>query len=137
MAVKAACTVTFGLPKKGLLFNDGPKYTGKLKIADIGFPDKSVETVESDLRYLRYKDIKKCFSKREHDSHKMTFGHLFVVAGSVGLTGAAMLCTQAALRAGCGMVSLGCAKSLNAIFEVVLHEVITFPLPRNREPNYR
>jgi len=129
MAVKADCTVTFGLPKTGLLFKDGPKYTGKLKIVDIGFPDKSVETVDSELFYIQNKEIRKNFHKREPDSHKMTFGHLFVVAGSVGLTGAAMLASLAALRSGCGMVSLGCAESLNAIFETALPEVITYPLP--------
>ena len=128
IAVKADCTVTFGLPKTGLLFNDGPKYAGKLKIVDIGLPDKSVATAELDLFYIRNKEICQKFHKREPDSHKMSFGHLFVVAGSVGLTGAAMLSSQAALRSGCGMVSLGCAKSLNPIFETTLPEIITYPL---------
>lgn len=129
MAVKADCTVTFGLPKRGLLFNDGPKYTGKLKVVDIGLPEEAVRQIETDLFYLQFKDLKKMFPKREPDSHKMTFGHLFVAAGSLGLTGAGMLACETALRAGCGMVSLGCPESLNPIFETALREIITIPLP--------
>ena len=54
---------------------------------------------------------------------------VLVLAGSTGLTGAAMLSSMAALRSGAGMVTLGCPKSLNVIFEAVLKEVMTIPLP--------
>jgi NAD(P)H-hydrate epimerase len=65
---------------------------------------------------------------RPQDSHKGTYGYLLVVAGSVGLTGAAGLTCEAALRAGAGMVTLGLPRSLNASIEARLIETMTLPL---------
>lgn len=65
---------------------------------------------------------------RKKDSHKGTYGHLFVIGGSPGLTGAVCLTSLAALRTGCGMVTAGIPESLNDIFEIMLTEVMTKPL---------
>ncbi len=130
MAVKADLTVTFGLPKTGLLFRDGPHYAGRITVADIGFPDEAIESVASNISYLEWKHLRSLLPERPIDAHKGTFGHLFVLAGSVGLTGAAILACSAAMRAGCGMVTLGCPESLNTICESNLIEVVTVPLPQ-------
>lgn len=66
---------------------------------------------------------------RPKDSHKGTYGYLLVIAGSTGLTGAACLTCEAALRAGVGMVTLGIPHSLNAAMESRLTETMTFALP--------
>lgn len=66
--------------------------------------------------------------KRPENSHKGTFGNLLVLAGSPGMTGAAVLTCLAAMRSGCGMVTLGVPKSLLAIMEIKLTEVIKKPL---------
>ncbi len=66
---------------------------------------------------------------RPKDSHKGTFGYLLAVAGSAGLTGAACLTCEAALRAGAGMVTLGLPRSLNLAMEARLTETMTRPLP--------
>ncbi len=66
---------------------------------------------------------------RPKDSHKGTFGYLLVIAGSVGLTGAARLTCESALRAGAGMVTLGVPGSLNIAMEASLTETMTHPLP--------
>jgi NAD(P)H-hydrate epimerase len=68
-------------------------------------------------------------TRRRRDSHKGDYGHVFVLAGSVGYTGAAALCSHAALLSGSGLVTLGIPKSLNPILEVKLTEIITMPLP--------
>ena len=65
---------------------------------------------------------------RNRDSHKNDYGHVLVVAGSTGMTGAASLCAQATLRAGAGLTTLACPKSLNSIFEIKLTEVMTIPM---------
>ncbi|MFH1791351.1 MAG: NAD(P)H-hydrate dehydratase [Candidatus Omnitrophota bacterium] len=70
--------------------------------------------------------------KRKIDSNKGDFGHVFVLAGSRGLTGAAYLASQSALRTGSGLVTLGVPESLNAIMEVKLTEVMTLPLPETK-----
>ena len=67
--------------------------------------------------------------KRKADSNKGDYGHVFVLAGSAGFTGAAALCSQAALVSGSGLVTLGIAKSLNPAMARKLTEVMTRPLP--------
>ncbi|MGB9641882.1 MAG: NAD(P)H-hydrate dehydratase [Candidatus Ratteibacteria bacterium] len=69
--------------------------------------------------------------ERKKDTHKGTYGHLFVIGGSPGLTGAVCLSCLAALRTGCGMVTAGIPESLNDIFEIKLTEVMTKPLPES------
>ncbi|MCK4244499.1 MAG: bifunctional ADP-dependent NAD(P)H-hydrate dehydratase/NAD(P)H-hydrate epimerase, partial [Candidatus Omnitrophica bacterium] len=63
--------------------------------------------------------------KRKAETHKGDYGHLLVIGGSPGLTGAAALCSLSALRAGAGLVTLGIPESLNTILEVKLTEVMT------------
>ena len=70
--------------------------------------------------------------ERRKKSHKGDYGHVLVLAGSKGLTGAAYLASQAALLSGSGLVTLGIPESLNAIMERKLTEVMTLPLPETR-----
>jgi NAD(P)H-hydrate epimerase len=70
--------------------------------------------------------------KRKPDSHKGDFGHIFVLAGSAGFTGAAILVSRSALRAGAGLVTLGIPESLNEIFAKQLVEVMTLALPETK-----
>lgn len=71
--------------------------------------------------------------KRRPDSHKGDYGHVFVLAGSAGLTGAAYLTSQAALLSGSGLVTLGIPKSLNPVMARKLTEVMTRPLPETKD----
>ncbi|MCM8819198.1 MAG: NAD(P)H-hydrate dehydratase [Candidatus Omnitrophica bacterium] len=72
------------------------------------------------------------FYKRKKDTHKGDYGYVFVLGGSVGLTGAVCLCAQAALRIGAGLVRVGVPKSLNHIFEIKLTEVMSLPLEEEK-----
>ncbi|MDD5079197.1 MAG: NAD(P)H-hydrate dehydratase [Candidatus Omnitrophica bacterium] len=72
--------------------------------------------------------------RRKADSHKGDFGHVFILAGSAGLSGAAVLCAKAALRSGAGLVTLGIPASLNGpIIKIKPPEVMTLPLPETKE----
>jgi len=71
--------------------------------------------------------------KRKTQSHKGDYGHIFILGGSPGLTGAAALCANASLRAGAGLVTLGIPRSLNLAMEAKLTEVMTLPLAETRE----
>ncbi|MBU0634283.1 MAG: NAD(P)H-hydrate dehydratase [Candidatus Omnitrophica bacterium] len=73
--------------------------------------------------------------KRKKNAHKGDFGHVFVLAGSAGYTGAACLCSRAALVSGAGLVTLGIGKSLNAIVARKLTEAMTRPLPDTKDGN--
>ncbi len=69
---------------------------------------------------------------RKNDTHKGSYGRVLVLAGSPGMTGAAYLCSKAALRSGSGIVTLGIPESLNPIMEVKLTCVMTYPLPETK-----
>jgi NAD(P)H-hydrate epimerase len=131
--VKADITVTFGLPKYGQLVYPGKSYVGELLVADIGFPDKAISDESINLNYLTPSDAATMLPFRAPDSNKGDFGKLFVLAGSVGYTGAAVLTAEAGLRSGTGLVILGCPSGLNDIFETKMTEVITRPLPEVRK----
>ncbi|HNS33133.1 MAG TPA: NAD(P)H-hydrate dehydratase [bacterium] len=67
--------------------------------------------------------------RREKNTHKGDYGHLFILGGSPGMTGAVCLAACAALRSGCGLVTVGIPESLNAILEIKLTEAMSLPLP--------
>ncbi len=70
---------------------------------------------------------------RKEDTHKGDFGHVFVLAGSRGMTGAAYLASQAALFSGSGLVTCGVPSSLNPVMEVKLTEAMTIALPETKD----
>jgi hydroxyethylthiazole kinase-like uncharacterized protein yjeF len=132
-AVQARETVTMGLPKIGLYLYPGCDYAGRVSVADIGLPADLLDespavaelTVPTWVRFL--------LPRRRTAAHKGDFGRVLVIAGSAGMTGAACLSAEAALRVGAGLVTVGCPASINDILEVKLTEVITFPLPETYE----
>jgi len=79
------------------------------------------------------KEIRKLSGKRLKDSHKGDFGHVFILAGSRGLTGAAALCSNAALRSGAGLVTLGVPASLSLTMSRKLTEVMTLSLSETKD----
>ena len=127
--VQADRTVTIGLPKRGLLIHPGAELAGKLEVVDIGFPQQIIDAQDIKVNWTTAKDAAKWIPPRPPASYKGSFGRVLVVAGSTGMTGAAALASEAALRAGAGLVTLAIPKSLNPILEVKLSEVMTLPLP--------
>jgi NAD(P)H-hydrate epimerase len=129
-AIRASLTITFGLPKIGHLIPPGLDYVGEVKIIDIGIPKRLIEEEKIPTYLLEKEEIQRWLSIPRHpDTHKGDYGHLLVIAGSVGKTGAAAMACQAALRMGAGLVTLVIPKSLNTIMEMKLTEVMTEPLP--------
>jgi len=129
-AIRARLTITFGLPKVGHLIPPGLDYVGEVKVIDIGIPKKLVDEEKISTYLLEKDEINGWLSiPRNPNTHKGDYGHLLVIAGSVGKTGAAAMACEAALRMGAGLVTLAIPKSLNSIMEVKLTEVMTEPLP--------
>lgn len=133
ICVKAAKTVTMGLPKRGLILYPGAEYVEELKIADIGIPSEVLNDESLKVNLLEEEDISLLLPHRRGDSHKGDYGHVLVLAGSRGFTGAAALASLGTLRSGGGLATLGVAGSLNPIMEVKLTEVMTKPLPETGE----
>jgi NAD(P)H-hydrate epimerase len=126
--VRAEVTVTFGLPKLGLLLPSGAAYAGRVEIADLGVPREWLgEGVPTAL--LEASDVRALLPSRPVDAHKGTYGHLLVVAGSVGRTGAAVLSCLGALRAGTGLVTCATPGSQQPVVAAGLSEAMTEPLP--------
>lgn len=132
-AIVADLTVTFGFPKIGQLVFPGAKVVGRLTRIDIGIPESIGRQVPESARMPEPDDFRLLFSAEGQDIHKGTRGHLLVLAGSTGKTGAATLTGLGALRAGAGLVTLGVPKTLNPILEGKLTEVMTVPLPETPE----
>lgn len=124
----ATHTVTFALPKRGLLAYPAAAAVGKLHVVDIGIPQVAVAAEGLDVEMLQGADIRQMLPQRHPNAHKGSHGHVLVVAGSVGKSGAAVLASQSALRAGAGLVTLAIPASLNAAMEVQLTEVMTLPV---------
>ena len=130
--IRANATATFAFAKTGHKIHPGRQYTGALNIVDIGIPPHIVEEVMPRQWLLTRERIQSCLTPRMADAHKGTTGHLLVVAGSPGKTGAAALTSIAALRSGAGLVTLGIAETLNAVLESQVLEAMTAPLPESQ-----
>ena len=129
----ADLTLTLGRPKAGLLAFPGAARTGRLEVADIGLPADLEEERDIDLELLTGAGVGQRLPPRPLDSHKGTFGHALVVAGSRNYLGAAFLAAQAALRVGAGLVTLASPESVYAIAAGKLTEAIHLPLPEDGE----
>jgi len=129
VAVHADLTVTFGFPKLGLTVFPGAGLAGRLVRVDIGIPASVSEKIPHHFSLTEPSHLKDSFSLEAPDIHKGNRGHLLVLAGSTGKTGAAALTAMGGLRAGAGLVTLGIPETLNAILEEKLTEAMTVPLP--------
>jgi hydroxyethylthiazole kinase-like uncharacterized protein yjeF len=103
--VEAELTLTFQLPKQSFLHAECFPFTGEVEVLDIGLlPEFSANAV-SNKYYINAELIRSFYKPRSKFSHKGTFGHALMVAGSYGKLGAALLTSKAALRAGCGLLT--------------------------------
>ena len=128
-AVRASATVTFGLPKLGLYVGGGIDHAGVIHVVDIGIPSAYVDEIDGRTFLITEDFVKAALPPRTASSHKGTYGHAGILAGSVGKTGAAALAAKAALRIGAGLVTVGVPASVNDVLEAKLLEAMTVPLP--------
>ena len=130
--VQAAVTVTFGLVKVGHMLYPGRSNCGALELVDIGFPEAALARCPATTHLLTLEGVAGLLPRRSPVAHKGSCGAVAVVAGSEGMTGAACLTADAALRAGAGRVRLGAPASLHDIMEIKVTEAMTRPLPEVR-----
>ncbi|HEX8083558.1 MAG TPA: NAD(P)H-hydrate dehydratase [Solirubrobacteraceae bacterium] len=126
VAVDARCTASFHRAKPGLWIAPGKQHAGDVHVVEIGIPPG--EPVEPDAGLIGDGALD-LIPRREADSTKFSSGHVLVVGGSTGLTGAPCMAAEAAMRAGAGYVTCCVPASLNLVFETRLLEVMTIPLP--------
>jgi len=105
-SVRAHHTVTFGHLKVGLLTPEGARLAGQVHVVDLGVPDRIVAHTGHIGDVIEASDLRAWLSPREANAYKHQAGSVAVIAGSPGKTGAALLGTRAALRAGAGLCTL-------------------------------
>ncbi len=132
-AVRADLTVTFALPKRGHFLPPGEELTGDLHVVDIGISLPLVNRLDSAVHLIDREEVSHRIPRRRKGAHKGTYGHLLLIAGSVGKAGAAALSASAALRTGAGLVTIACPKGINNILQRTVREAMTIPLPHSPE----
>ncbi len=123
VAVEAEMTVTFIGRKVGHMLADGPDYCGELIFDDLGISSNTANSQIPAVNVIDKTNLR-LPEKRKRNSHKNRFGHVLIVGGDKGMSGAASLAAQAALRCGAGMVSVlvhpACVHNLSAVPELMV-----------------
>jgi len=126
-------TVTFTAPKIGQLVSADAACTGSLEVRQIGSPAKLVEELgQSDLRWASAEEFAGLPLVRAADSNKGTFGHVLLVAGALGKSGAAVLAGRMAVRAGAGLVTIATPAVVLPVVAAAQPEYMTVPLQATR-----
>jgi len=132
-AFRADFTATFGLPKLGMVLYPGAEMVGTMTVVDIGLPPAVIQGIKNPYILLDRTELLPLLPPRPPESHKGNYGHLLIIAGSLGKTGAAVLAALGALKIGTGLVSVALPRSLNSIILANLPEAMTEPLPETED----
>jgi ADP-dependent NAD(P)H-hydrate dehydratase / NAD(P)H-hydrate epimerase len=128
-AVKAGLTVTFSALKLAHITPPASDFAGKVVLAPIGSPPELFENPEHRLNLVDAAQVRRAAPERNRESHKGSYGHVFVVAGSRGKSGAALMTGMAALRSGAGLATLWVPRSVQRDVAGKAPELMTESLP--------
>lgn len=122
--VKATRTFTLQFPKLAFLLPETSIFAGNWSVLDIGIHPEAISQTETRYFYIKKKDIQPKIKIREKFSHKGTYGHVLIFAGSRDMAGAAVLSSEAALRSGAGLATVHSASCNRIILQTAVPEVI-------------
>lgn len=125
--VKADITVSFQCPKLAFMFKENAPYVGEWRVADIGISQTIIDKKETPYNYVEIEDLANLVVRRPRFSDKRDYGHLLIMAGSVGMMGAAVMATKAALRSGAGLVTIHSAACGEDILQSTVPEALFVP----------
>ncbi len=125
VAVRATATATFVAPKRGIVTTPGIDFAGIVHVVPIGTPADLLERTGWEGDLIDAGDVRALLPARPRGGHKGTFGHVLVVGGSPGRTGAAMLAATAALRTGSGLVTIAARGTAAQALEAKVVEAMT------------
>ena len=115
--VRATVTLTLQRAKTGLVLQDGLDMCGEIIARDIGLPEVILPQDAPVL--IEPCDLRALFAPRRRNMHKGVCGHLLIIAGSMGMAGAAAMCARAALRSGVGLVTIACPAEIMPILQAL------------------
>lgn len=122
--VKATRTFTLQFPKLAFLLPETGIFAGNWSVQDIGLHPEAISQTETRYFFIEKEDIQPKIKIREKFSHKGTYGHALIFAGSRDMAGAAVLSSEAALRSGAGLVTVHSASCNRIILQTAVPEVI-------------
>jgi hydroxyethylthiazole kinase-like uncharacterized protein yjeF len=134
--VEADLTITLAAPKIAHVFPPAEEMVGELVVADISVPPALLDEDHLKLELVEEEKISPYFKPRRRDAHKGNYGHLFIISGSLGKTGASILAGKAALKMGAGLVTLGTPQSCLPIVARAMAELMTEPLPETTKKTF-
>lgn len=127
--VPADYTYTLALPKFGAYITPGREFAGDVDIVPIGIPEDVVPAFDLTVDLITEEHVSETLPARKPDGHKGDFGRVLLVAGSTGLTGAAALASESAIRSGCGLAKLACPRTVQPVIAQMIPEATSHPLP--------
>ena len=127
--IRAQMTLTFQLPKLSFFFSSNIEYTGDWQVLDIGLNKEFIDNQETRYFFTGDSDATDILKPRFKGSHKGTYGHALIWAGSYGKMGAAQLCAHACMNAGAGLTTAYIPESGYVIFQTALPEVMALTDP--------
>jgi NAD(P)H-hydrate epimerase len=129
LVIRAHATVTFTAPKLGQLVSRDSARCGKLHVRQIGSPHELIEELgKGKVSWIEPQEFRELPLVRQADSHKGKYGHVLLIAGSLGKSGAAILASRGALRAGAGLVTAATPDAVLPIVASAQAELMTEPL---------
>lgn len=133
-AVRADYTYTLAWPKQGLFLGDAAEFIGQLRVLSIGIPVEVADQAEIQGQLLTPDMLREKLPSRALNSHKNRFGHVGLIAGSVGMSGACVLAATSALRSGAGLVTALIDKGIYAPAAAAAPEVMMKPVAWPNQP---
>ena len=132
-ALVADVTLALCYPKFGIANFPGAGYAGRIVVLGIGLPPQTLDGIDLPVEWMSDSAAADLVPARPLDSHKGTYGHLLIVAGSRNFVGASVLAAMAAHRVGAGLVTLATPESVYPIAASKLTETIHLPLPEDAD----
>ncbi len=124
--VQAAVTVTFAAPKICHIFEPAAILCGEVIVADISIPDAAIQDEGVTLALTTPADVRPFIEPRLASTHKGTYGHVAIIAGSPGKSGAAVMCARGAIRSGAGLVTVMTDSETAKLIHAASIESMTF-----------
>lgn len=124
VVVRADRTVTMGLPKAGCLEPAALEWVGSLSVADIGIPAALIEALPCERELVAGDEVARLLPGRPRAAHKGDYGHVLIMSGAAGFSGAVALAARAALRSGAGLVSALVPRGIAATVAALVPEAM-------------
>ncbi|MBQ3124764.1 MAG: NAD(P)H-hydrate dehydratase [Clostridia bacterium] len=131
ICINADKTVTFAAYKTGMFMYPAADSVGEVVVAPISIPKTVVNSQNLQINVTDADFVRNVIPGRSNNSQKGDYGKLLIIAGSKGMTGAAYLAAESALKSGAGLITLACPESINTVLESKTTEVMTLPVADN------